>query len=291
MINKKLKKLLLGSMLLCSATAMAENKQFGSLVDCWTAMDGKPYEGSSAKLKQDFHLVHVLRFTDKSRSDNETVLGKDNFLVFNRDGAQLLTPTSNRTPDPKYGDNGMNNYQMTLIPPGETNKMQVGYFTSLKGNDDTAGWYGAPGWTKVKDDLYAKFEKDPVKSMDFSKTRDVMRMVIKGKAEKEAAELEKTKERLNFWVKADYHSTGQGFGTHSLPNGQVNAQRLAYEKQRVEKAISLTSACSELGDETIKQAGLQKKATLQKLKDFLDGIGTQPAGQQQGDGNSARGAR
>ncbi len=291
MINKKLKKLLLGSMLLCSATATAENKQFGSLVDCWTAMDGKPYEGSSAKLKQDFHLVHVLRFTDKSRSDSETVLGKDKFLVFNRDGAQLLTPTSNRTPHPEYGDNGMNKYQMTLVPPGETNKMQVGYFTSLKGNDDTAGWYGAPGWTKERDDLYAKFEKDPVKPMDFTKARDVMRMVIKGKAEKDEAGLEKTKEGLNFFVKADSHSTEQGRGTHSLPNGQVNAKRLTSEKQRVEKAISLSSACSELGDKTIKQAGLKKKATLQELKDFLDTIGTQPAGQQQGDRNSTRSVR
>jgi len=255
-------------------------------------MDGNPYEGSLAGFKQDFHLAHVRRFNDKIRSSSGTVRDKDNFLVFNRDGAQLLTPTSDRTPDPKWGDNGMNNYQMTVIPPGETSKMQVGYFTSLKDSrDDTAGWYGPAGWTKEKDALYAKYEKDPVKPMEFNKARNVMRMVIYDKAMKDEGELNEDKKRLEFLVKADYFSTGQGVGTRPLQDGKINKNSMSYERERLDKALTLVNACSKLGDETIRQAGLKKKETLQELREYLNGIGAQPNGVQEDNSTAERGAR
>ncbi len=246
---------------------MAQNKQFNSLVNCWTAMNGHAYRVST--LKQSFHLVHVLRFNEKIPNTPETVLGKDNFLVFNHNGAHLLTPTVVR---PIPYNNGMNNYEMTVIPPGETNKVQIGYHISLKSNNDIPGWYGAPGWSKEADTSYAKYEKDPVKPMDFNKARDIMRAVIKSKAQKAAVDIEKTKESLNFWVKAEYYSIPNGFSTRLLPNGEINFQRLAYETKRVEKEISLINSCSELDDETIQLAVVQQKETLHKLKDFLQEI-------------------
>lgn len=242
-----------------TASAQAVRKPFAALNDCWTALNGAPIRGANAQLNQDFNLIQVQRTGDVGRNSPIMTEGKDNFVVLNAEGAQLLVPTSSS--DANATSNGFNNYQMSIRPPGETQKMQVAYFTFKRDpRSDTLGWYGpASGGTK-KDDFYAKYENDPVRALNFTDTLEALRRIFKEKAKAEQADLERTKSRLQVWNKLDRY----------LPDGRIVRQTNDDLRRRLESALSLVDACSDVGDETIKQAGLQHKDTLRQQKEFLE---------------------
>ncbi len=306
MATRTAKYLLVVSVLLFSSLAMAENKQFELLMNCWSAMDGDPKPASVVNLKQDFHVVHVLHFSSRARSSRDTVLGKDNFLVVNRHGAQLLTPASDTRPDLEakfeFGrpEVDSNRYWMTFIPPGESQKVRYKYFTSSSGIDGEApGWPFTPGLSKTNDNHFAKYEKGPIKSLDFRQSRDIMAMVIRDRAEKNRRNLEKTKAEMQ-------SSLGFGGKTTRLKGSEADdsrkftppvagkatfAREFEIVEQRIDRALSLVDACSQLGVGTIGSAGRIQKANLEELKRFLDSFKSRTHGSERKGDESVKGVR
>jgi hypothetical protein len=257
--------------IMCAAIeTSAANEQFGNLFDCYLAITRDSYNGKGNRLNQDYHLVHVQRFSEKSTAHTLAPTGVDSFLVLNRSGAQVMNPKFELSQSTITNEDGhsethnQRNYWMTVIPPGESKPTHVQYYIDeVDKRFDSSSGYGAPGLTKEVDVKHAKHKNDPVKSAAFMDAITLLRKPIKNTVELDEYELKSGKklDDLNFNIRSELGRLD--------PNGAIDRTRLEHSRKQVEDNLIMIGSCDKLSDGTIKALAARKRNVLLKIQKFL----------------------
>jgi hypothetical protein len=262
----------------------AEGK-FPDLFKCLKGLGRHPTRATEFGAKQDFFVINVSGINDKTGTPPIRP-GVDNFLVFNGVGGQLYQPSPNK----EYEGNGIWNYHLTIKAPGEDVEIQQGYATTLRDGESDPGFYGKRGWTKEADDLYDSHKNDPMHTVNYEQALAMLKPQLKKWADKLDQDVSSGKlaKNLDFFLKSEHYSTGNGFGTRPLPNGRVNDDRLKYEKSDLDKQVQDLKTCEAVGDPNVAEAARKADAFLQKKRELLAKIETDAAAKKQTDGGGIR---